>query len=149
MAEDEQNRTTVGKSAMIEALTRTLGIVTQALKLAGVARSTYYKWLNEDPEFKSATEEVDEIARDFGESQLHSLMSGIKVKVKTKDGKGELVYKRPPDTSAVIFFNKCKNKKRGYVERQEITPVDSEGNNLQPIININVIQPKKNLEDSE
>ena len=41
------------KKAVIEALEKTLGIVTQACKMAGVGRSTFYKWMDDDEEFRS------------------------------------------------------------------------------------------------
>lgn len=51
------------------------------------------------------------------------------------------------DPDKEIKFKACKyilgtlGKKRGYVERQEIAPVDTDGNNIQPTININIVQP--------
>lgn len=137
MAENEQKRTVEAKRAMIEALKKTMGIVTPALEMAKVGRTAHYGWLKDDPDYKAEVDEANEIALDFGETQLHSLMKGILVQGK------EDIYERPPDNSSVIFFNKTRNKKRGYVERQEIAPVDPDGNALQPIININVVQPTK------
>ena len=86
---------------MLQALENSLGVVTVACKQTGTPRSTYYKWLKEDKEFANAVKEIENIALDFGESQLHSQM---------KDG----------NTSATIFFLKTKGKKRGYVERSEL-----------------------------
>lgn len=130
MAESEQKRTGAAKRAMIEALKKTMGIVTPALELAQVSRTAHYGWLKDDPDYKAEVEEANEIALDFGETQLHSLMNGVFVQGK------EDVYERPPDTAAVIFYNKTKNKKRGYVERQEITGADGE-----KLIPINLIMP--------
>ena len=86
---------------MIEALEKSLGIVTTACKTTGVARSTHYGWVNDDPEYKAAVEGISDIALDFAESQLHKQIQG-----------GEV--------SSTIFFLKTKGKKRGYVEKQEI-----------------------------
>lgn len=86
---------------MLKALESSLGVVTVACKQADIPRSTYYKWLNEDKEFAKEVKEIENIALDFGESQLHAQM---------KDG----------NTSATIFFLKTKGKKRGYVERSEL-----------------------------
>ena len=86
---------------MLKALENSLGVVTVACKQADIPRSTYYKWLKEDVEFAKEVREIENIALDFAESQLHSQM---------KDG----------STSATIFYLKTKGKKRGYVERQEL-----------------------------
>ena len=39
------------KQSMLEALKKSLGVVTTALIKADVPHSTYYKWINTDPEF--------------------------------------------------------------------------------------------------
>ena len=91
----------IKKDSVLKALESSLGVVTVACKAADVPRSTYYKWLNEDEEFATAVKDIENIALDFGESQLHSQM---------KDG----------NTSATIFFLKTKGKKRGYIERSEL-----------------------------
>ena len=89
------------KESILKALENTLGVVTVACKQADIPRSTYYKWLNEDEEFAKAVKDIENIALDFGESQLHKQIG---------DG----------NTSATIFFLKTKGKKRGYVERSEL-----------------------------
>ena len=89
------------KKQLIEALERSLGVVTTACKQVNVARSTYYKWMDEDKEFKREVDDIANIAIDFAESQLHKQI---------RDG----------NTSATIFYLKTKGKARGYVERQEI-----------------------------
>jgi len=91
----------IKKESILKALEKSLGVVTVACKQADVPRSTYYKWLNEDEEFAKAVKDIENIALDFGESQLHKQIG---------DG----------NTSATIFFLKTKGKKRGYVERSEL-----------------------------
>jgi len=86
---------------MIAALTKSLGIVTTACKSVGIDRSLHYRWMNEDPEYKTSVEDISDIALDFAESKLHTLID-----------KG--------DTSANIFYMKTKGKRRGYIERSEV-----------------------------
>ena len=88
------------KKAMLEALEKSLGVVSTACKAVGISRQTHYNWLKED-KYKTAVEELSEVAIDFAESHLHKLI---------KDG----------NPAATIFFLKTKGKGRGYVERQEI-----------------------------
>ena len=66
-------------------------------------RSTYYKWLKEDEDFKIEVESVEpkELFLDFTESKLVE-------KINTGD------------TTAIIFTLKTKGKSRGYIERKEI-----------------------------
>ena len=88
------------KKAMVQALEKSLGIVTAACKVVGISRQTHYNWL-EDPEYKKAVSEIGDVALDFAESHLHKLI---------KDG----------NPAATIFYLKTKGKERGYVERPEI-----------------------------
>jgi len=107
------------KKAMIEALEKSLGIVTTAAKAAEIDRSTHYAWLREDEEYKEAVEAISDMAIDFAESQLNKLMRGAVHQVVTN--KGEIVeIKDAPNPSSIIFYLKTKGKKRGYVEKQEI-----------------------------
>jgi hypothetical protein len=107
------------KKATIEAMEKSLGIVTSACKLADIARTTFYKWYNEDPEFRQSIDDIENIALDFAESKLHQLI---------KDG----------NPTATIFYLKTKGKNRGYVERTEIsTPDDTK-------MDINIEITKKN-----
>lgn len=96
-------KTDINKRSMILALERSLGIVTTACKSAGVSRERHYEWLKIDKDYATAVDSIVDITLDFAESQLH-----------TKIQKG--------DTTATIFFLKCKGKKRGYVEREEVIP---------------------------
>lgn len=89
------------KKKLLDALEKSLGIVTTACKSAGCARSTFYKYMADDQEFKKAVDDISEIALDFAESKLHEQIS---------EG----------NTTATIFYLKTKGKKRNYIERQEI-----------------------------
>lgn len=89
------------KRQVIEALSECYGIVTDACRKTNVARSTFYNWVNEDPEFKSAVEDIQEETLDFVEGQLHKQIAN-----------GEV--------SSTIFYLKTKGKKRGYIEKQEM-----------------------------
>jgi hypothetical protein len=89
------------KKDLLDALERSLGIVSTACEKVGVDRKTHYNWLKDDAEYKEAVRAIEERTIDFAESHLHALI---------KD-------KNP---AATIFFLKTKGKNRGYVERQEI-----------------------------
>jgi hypothetical protein len=102
------NKTNTKKSAMIEALSKSLGIVTTACKAIDINRSTHYEWLKEDADYAAAVQEIENLALDFAESRLHKLIE-----------KG--------DTSATIFYLKTKGKKRGYQEGP-IVDVKTNGN---------------------
>ena len=97
---------------MLKALEQSLGVVTVACKKANIPRSTFYKWLNEDIEFAKQVKDIENIALDFAESQLHKQIS-------------------ENSTSATFFYLKTKGKKRGYIERQEITGADGVPTNFQ------------------
>ena len=96
---NKQNSTL--KRAMIEALEKSLGIVTTAFKSVGIDRGSHYNWMKDDEQYKAEVESIEDIAIDFAESQLHKQI---------KDG----------IPTSTIFYLKTKAKKRGYVERTEI-----------------------------
>ena len=95
------NKTEHTKKAILEALEKSLGVVTTACKQVGIGRTTFYDYLNKDEKFANQVADIQNIALDFAESQLHKQI---------QDG----------NTSATIFYLKTKGKKRGYVERSEI-----------------------------
>ena len=100
------------KESILKALEKSLGIVTLACRKTETPRSTFYKWLNEDEDFANQVKDIENIALDFAESQLHQQIGNN-------------------NTSATIFYLKTKGKKRGYIERQEITGADGIPNNFQ------------------
>lgn len=117
------NKTEQHKKAILEALEKSLGVVTTACKKVGVGRTTFYGWLKEDKEFAEKVNDIQNIALDFVESKLFENI---------REGK----------TSEMIFYLKTKGKKRGYVERQEITGADGMPTNFQ----IEIID---NIEDTD
>jgi hypothetical protein len=96
------DKTEQHKKAMLEALEKSLGVVTSACRSVGVGRTTHYLWLEKDPEYRKAVQDVENVAIDFAETHLH---------MQIKDG----------NPSSTIFYLKTKGKKRGYIERQEIS----------------------------
>ena len=98
-------KTAKDKERMIEALTKSLGIVTNAVKVTGISRTTHYAWMGKDPEYRSRVEEATDAQIDFVEGNLIQ---------RIQEG----------DTTATIFYLKTKGKKRGYTERMEIAPAE-------------------------
>ena len=118
------------KKALLEALEKSLGVVTTACKSVGVDRSTFYKYVNEDEEFAKQVKDIGEVALDFVESQNFQLI---------KD-------KNP---TAIIFYLKTKGKHRGFVERKEVEHSGKDGQDINPNIIINNLQPPITEEDPE
>lgn len=94
------DKTDTLKKKTLEALERSLGIVTAACKNADIHRATFYEWLQKDPAFKAEVEAIQDIALDFAESQLHQNI-------------------RNGDTTSIIFYLKTKGKRRGFIEKSE------------------------------
>lgn len=83
-------------------LEKNKGLVSLACKnFKNMSRTTHYTWMKEYEGFKERVEEIDAGNIDFVEGKLLTLIN---------DG----------DTSATIFYLKCKGKKRGYTEKQEV-----------------------------
>ena len=95
------NKTKTKKEAMLEALEKSLGIVSTACKMVDMGRTTHYQWLKEDADYKKAVDSIQDSVLDFAESHLYKLVKEC-------------------NPAATIFFLKTKGKKPGYIERQEI-----------------------------
>lgn len=90
---------------MLEALEKSLGVVTTAAKAIGISRETHYEWMRTDTDYKAKVDTLADVALDFAESQLHKqILAG--------------------EVTSTIFYLKTKGKQRGYVERQELTGAD-------------------------
>ena len=89
------------KKNLLEALEKSLGIVTTACKIVGCARSTFYKYYKDDQDFRASVDELENLTLDYVESKLHKQIEN-------------------DNTTATIFYLKTKGKKRGYVERREV-----------------------------
>lgn len=113
MGQDNRDKTRVDervvkeKEDLLKALAANSGIVASACRAANVSRMTYYRYYNEDPEFREKAEDVKELQKDFAESLILKKM---------KEG----------DTTMIIFYAKTQMKDRGYIERKEITGKDGE-----------------------
>lgn len=98
-------KTQHNKKRLIEAMHKSLGVVTQACKVAELNRSTFYDYYDNDPDFKKACDDIQDVALDYVESKLFKQIEN-------------------GDTTASIFYLKTKGKNRGYIERKENYNVD-------------------------
>lgn len=95
-----KTNTNILKKRMLEALEKSLGVVTNAARVAGIDRGLHYQWCKRDPKYKEAVDNLQDVALDFAESQLYkSIQAG--------------------SDAATIFYLKTKGKKRGYIEKRE------------------------------
>lgn len=107
------------KLAFVQVLRSNATDVSRACKAYGITRATFYNWYNdpEDKDFHDAVEDARDEIKDFAESQLLTLMKGIP----KLDADGRIIgWIARPDTACIIFYNKTKNKDRGYDERNII-----------------------------
>jgi hypothetical protein len=89
------------KKAMIEALEKSLGVVTTACKSVGISRGTHYDWLNNDEDYKRQVEDLKNVALDFVESKLFKNIN---------EGK----------ETSIIFYLNNQGLSRGYSRKQEV-----------------------------
>ena len=97
------------KERFLEALTKSLGIVSSAAKICGLSTGTHRNYKRDDMEYRRKVEDIEDMVLDYGESKLLELINEKNV-------------------AAVIFFLKTKGKKRGYIEQPgyEVPPDESE-----------------------
>ena len=110
------------KESLLKALEKSLGIVSTACEALGISRTTYYKYYNEDKEFKHSVDSISDITLDCAESQLFELI-------------------KEKNVTAIIFYLKTKGKKRGYIEKQEVN------HNSNNITGIRLISDREVIED--
>jgi len=96
----ENKTTTDKKKRFLEEFARARGIISVASNNVGISRQQVWNWTQSDPDFKILYDNVLEDQIDFVENKLIE---------KIEDG----------SDTAIIFYLKCKGKKRGYVEKQE------------------------------
>lgn len=106
------------KVALIEAMQKSMGVISEACRMVECDRKTFYKYYNNDEKFKEACDECNESALDFVESKLFELVDGITMHKEDREG-NDLSYDRAPDVTAIIFYLKTRGKKRGYIEKTE------------------------------
>ena len=130
MAENELNglskKREMTAQKIIQALGENAGLLTAAAKKAGVSYTTMQRYVKDCPTVKDAVIEAKERMLDFTESKLFE---------KIKNG----------DTACIIFYLKTQGKKRGYVERQEITGEDGKPF-TPPIITLETPEGKEAVE---
>lgn len=118
-----KHNTAQHKKKLLEALERSLGIVTPACKEVGISRNTFYTYYREDEVFKAAVDDINDITLDFAENQLLK---------KIKEG----------SERSILFYMKYKARKRGYSDSIDITS----GGKSMIILNIPGLEA---LEDDE
>lgn len=101
------------KKDFLEIFKANLCLVTQSCQKANISRSTYYLWLK-GKEFNNEIQEAKVSVKDFGEEALYDLI-------------------KEKNPQSVIFFNKTKNKDRGYVEKSKQT-IEHKGEGFKLVI---------------
>ena len=86
----------------IAAIHNSRGLLTHAADALGVTRGAIYQAAKKHPEIQKAIEDARERTTDLAEGKLFQ---------KINEG----------DNTAILFYLKTQAKKRGYVERQEVT----------------------------
>jgi hypothetical protein len=115
------------KKQLLEALEKSLGIVTPACKEVGISRNQFYVYYNTDPDFKKSVDDIQEITLDFAENQLLK---------KIKEG----------SERSILFYMKYRGRKRGYTESMDVT---SDGKSIAEIKLIHIKKRDDIDEDGE
>jgi hypothetical protein len=112
----------IAKEAFIIAYKENFGNITISCEASGVGRTQYKTWLKDDADFAKRLAEIEpeEIMLDFGEQKLMERIA-----------RG--------DTLATMFLLKTRGKRRGYIEKTEVS---HEGDVVKQIT-VNVIKPNQ------
>ena len=138
------------KEAMLEALELTLGIVTDACKIIGIARQTHYDWIANDEDYKKSVESIMEISLDFVESKLFETIRGVELpedKIFNHEGVPLIVptIKRyPPSDANIRWYLDRKGRKRGYIADVQKDDTDKPESVQPPNVTYNVVDMSVN-----
>jgi len=96
-----------GKSAKeyAQAIIEARGFISVAARHLGVSRSSVYNAINKYPTVAEAVKDAREATTDLAEGKLIKLIND-------------------ENPTAIIFYLKTQGKKRGYIERHELTGKD-------------------------
>lgn len=97
--------------------------ITKAAKAAGYARRYMYALRDEDPDFARAWDEALDESLDAAEGELYRRAIKGVLKPVYQGGKKVGTVREFSDT-LLIFYLKTIGKKRGYIERHEVTGAD-------------------------
>lgn len=100
-------KTRLRAEIVIDLINEYKGNLTIVAKRLGVTRQTVYTFMSKRPKVQAALDEARETMIDNVESQLYNKALG-------------------GDVTSMIFFLKTQGKKRGYVERQELTGAEGQ-----------------------
>ena len=99
------------KETLLIALNEQLGNVSSACKAVNCQRDAYYVLYARDEDFKKQADDVINIAIDFVENKLMKQIN-------------------TGDTTAIIFYLKTIGKRRGYIEKNEVSLSSGEGGKI-------------------
>ncbi len=111
------------KEKFLDNFKLSLGNISISCEASGISRQTYYNWRKQDAEFSQTCDDIEERNLDLAEMKLLNAI---------REGK----------TAELLFYLKTKGKKRGYVERQEITGIDG-----QQLFEVRIIDTAEQIED--
>jgi len=106
--------------------------ISNACKSFGIERTTYYKWLENDPWFKSEIDQINEAELDDAEQMHRYLRQGIPQIVKETAPDGTVIermigWEEKPDRYALEFYLSRKGKTRGWGEKMMINALGNVG----------------------
>ena len=112
------------KEDFLEKHQLSFGNISISCEASGISRQTYYNWYKDDPSFRRRVMDIEERNLDLAEMKLLNAI---------REGK----------TAELLFYLKTKGKKRGYVERQEITGAEG-----QKLFEVRIIDTRDELDST-
>ena len=108
LAESIKQRTIENKKKMIEALQKSLGLVSPAIRTVGIERTTHYEWVRTDFEYAERVAEIKESRIDFVEGKLSEAINNL-------------------NPTLIMFYLNRHAKSRGYGRDADIVLQDESG----------------------
>jgi len=106
--ESVKKRIAENKAKMIDALSKSLGLVSPAIRSVGIDRDTHYEWLKIDPDYAKRVNEIKESRIDFVEGKLSEAINNL-------------------NPTLIMFYLNRHAKSRGYGRDADIVLQDESG----------------------
>jgi hypothetical protein len=103
---EQLKKTTAAQNKFLTALAENLGNITKTCLEINISRASFYKWKNnEESQFSQKLVEIEEQVFDWVEEKIFERL-------------------QEKSDTMLIFYAKTRMKKRGYIERTELTGAD-------------------------
>jgi hypothetical protein len=127
------DKTETNKKLLIEALKVNAWTPAAACRAVGISTKTYYRWMNEDEEFRGKVSEAISEVSSTASKVLEELMTMRPKKKEEADDKEILQYARLRLDAVKYYFDNVITQHQQIIEREEKKEQEKEGDDFMTV----------------